>query len=851
MTQRFRDVLDAKLSDLLAGKEPDLTPYAAGTPNGDDLADLLAVAARLQAVPVPQPSAAAVARGRQRLMQALEAEGQRRSDGFPGSWRWVRPVFAGAMAALMCVVLVFVLNSVATRSLPGSALYAFKTVKEHVQVWLANSPREQADVHLLMARRRLNELQAMTLRDGAPDLALLDAMAQEMDAALAAMEEVPITQIGPLLSDLAAVARRQQSTLLWTQRNSPPATQPALAQAILRAHEIYIIAMDAQSQGLATVRRPASDLAVAAIVEFKGPVLGEDPEVLTIGSHQVALNSLSLLDGQPSLGSTVEVRAARLEDGRLVALNVRQTAPPAEGVWVHLNGAITGAYDSTWLINDRPVVFNADTNLVGWLLTGATVDISGVLRSDGSVLAHNVEVETSQPEVVLTGPVEARAADQWVVANVAVRVDASTYLDESQALAVESQGASVRAVRLGDGTLVARSITPLQEAPPAALVLRDIVSARDGNVWTVGGWTAVADAETEIAASKDPVGRVAEVSGQQLPDGTLRASRIVVEPTEPADSVRITFEGPALWTEGVFQVAGHSVDMSQTAEIWCADRRLAQLTPAPGRWLRVDGWLLPDGCVQAEAVRILRPAEAATVHGTIAGLLPDRLTLDGLNVYLDESVEVVAPGGAMALSDLKEGLLVAITGEMTENGMLAWTIQVGGDLPPKEPVPQPTNQPVPGNDKPTPVPTPTGGAKPKQGPGGPVPVPVTPTPTPTPMPTQGPEPSPTPEPTATPTPFPTVVVNPKDRGGKPSPMPPLPTPTPTPTVEPSQTPEPTDTPPPGPGGPGGPPVPPPPGPGGPGEPPLPSVTPEPTATPRLPRYRPTRQPPGKPMPGLF
>jgi len=844
MTQRFRDVLDAKLSDLLAGKQPDLAPYAAGTPKGDDLADLLAVAARLRAVPVPEPSAAAVARGRQRLMQAIEADGKRRADGLPGSWRWVRPVFAGAMAALMCVVLVFVLNSAAARSLPGSPLYAFKTVKEHVQVWLADSPREQADVHLLMARRRLNEIQAMTLRDGAPSIALLDTMAQEMDAALAAMEDVPITQIGPLLSDLATVARRQQSTLLWTQRHSPPETQAALAQAILRAHEIYIIAMDAQAQGLATVHLPASDLAVAAIVEFKGPVLGDDPDLLTVGSHQVTLSSLSLLDGQPSLGSTVEVRAARLEDGRLVALNVRQIAPPAEGVWVHLNGAITGAYDSTWLINDRPVVFNADTNLVGWLRTGATVDINGVLRCDGSVLAHNVEVETSQPEIVLTGPVEARSADQWVVGNVAVRVDASTYLDESQALAVQSQGASVRAVRLNDGTLVARSITPLQDAPPATMVLRDIVSACQDNIWTVGGWTAVADAQTEIAANNDPVGRVAEVSAQRMPDGSLRASRIVVEPTEPADAVRITFEGPALWTKGVLQVAGHVVDMSQTSEIWSAGQRLAELTPAAGRLLRVDGWLLPDGSVRAETVRILRSAEATTIRGTIAGLLPDRLTLGDLTVYLDESVQVVAPGGAMALSDLKEGLLVAVTGEMREEGLVAWTIQVGGDLPSKEPVPQPTNQPVPGGDTPTPVPLPTGGAKPKQGPGVPQPATLTPTP----MPTQSPEPSSTPEPTPTPTPFPTIVVNPKDRGGEPSPMPPMPTATP--TAEPSQTPEPTEPPPPGPGGPGGPPVPPPPGPGGPGEPPVPSATPSPTPWPRVPRYVPTRRPPGQPMPGL-
>ena len=868
MNRRFRDVLDEKLNELRTGGAPSLSPYQAGSAEGDELADLLSVAAALRAMPAPQPSAAAIARGRQRLFAAM-AETESRRGGLAGLWPSLRPVFAGAIAAVICLAFAFALNALGDRSLPGTAFYPVKTLKEQVQVWMATTPKEQAAVHLKMTKRRLNDLQNVTLRDGAPDLNVLAIMTREMDAALAALAQVPSTQAGPLLADLAAVARRQQSSLLWVQRRSPPEYQPVLAQAIVRAHETYQIALAAPTEGL-SAERPLSALAIAAIVEFKGPVMGEDPDVLTVGSHQVVLSSMTQSESKPDLGSTVEVRAARLEDGRLIALTVRQTAPPVEGLWVRVNGSITGAYDSTWLINDRPVVFNAATNLVGWLQPGSTVEVNGLLRGDGTVLARDVQVQTTQSEVSLTGPVAERTAEQWVVAGMSVRISAGTYIDESQALAMDSQGASVRAVRQDDGSLVARSITTLVDQPAATVTLKDTVTDREGDNWTVGGWKIVADAQTRIVGGSDPVGRAAEVMAERLPDGTLLASRITVDSVAPARTVRIAFQGTAQWKDSALHIAGHAVEMDPDADIRADGRAMSELQPAPGRTIALEGWLLHDGSVVADTVRVLRVGILEELHGTIRELVPGHMILDNAIIYLDECVEVVAPGGAMKLGDLRQGQLVTVMAEPTEGGSFAaWKVQVGGTLPDKGPAPKPTNEPVPGGDKPapskpadipmpspTPTPAPTGHAKPKGGPGAPAPV----TPTATPEPTDAPESTATVEPTATPTPWPTIVIKPKDNSPKPSPMPPTATPEPTATAAPTDTPEPTatpepgETPLPGPGGPGGPPAPPTPpapgpgGPGGPGEPPEPSPVPPaiPTIEPGLPRPMPTIEPPGKP-----
>ena len=895
MIRRFRDVLDEKLEQLRRGQTPDLSPYGAGTPHGDELADLLAIAAALQAVPAPEPSALAVARGKQRLLAAMAESERTNAPRALGLGPLLKPVFAAAMATVVCLVLVFAVNALGERSLPGSVFHPVKTVKERIQVRMADTPREQAAVHLRMAKRRLNDLQRVTLRDGAADLALLDAMTREMDAALEALAQVPVTQSGALVADLASVARRQQSTLLWVQRHSSPEQQAALAQAIVRAHETYRMALAAPAQGL-KVERPLSGLAIAAIVEFKGPVLGEDPDVLTVGSHQVGVVSVTDVERRPDLGATVEVRAARLEDGRLVALSIRQTAPPAEGLWVRVNGTITGAYDSTWLINGHPIVFSAATNLVGWLQPGAHVEASGLMRADGAVLAHDVEVETTEREVNLTGPVAERSPDQWVVAGVPVKVVSATYIDESEALAAQSRGASVRAVRQSDGTLVARSITALRDEPQAAVVVKDVVVALQGDVWTVGDWTVATDAQTRIVAEGNPMGHIAEVSAERLPDGTLRAVRIAVGPAARQETVRIAFQGSAQWVDGMLTVAGRPVKPGEATSTWAQDRALPALQPAPGRAVAVEGWLQPDGTVIAETLRALRPEKVTEVHGIVREIGEGRMLLDERTVYVDECVEVVAPGATASLADIAPGLLVTIVGEPGPDGsLLAWKVLVGGIVPDKGPAPKPTAQPEPGQPPaPTPVapapsatPSPTTPVHPKGGHGTPVPVSPTPTPTPEPTvtPTAGPSaPAPGPGgpggPSLTPTPWPTVVIKPRNKTPlpvpptetptgtpMPTPMPeptgtPMPTPMPEPTGTPmpTPTPEPTDTPPPAPG-PGGPweptatptatptagPSAPAPGPGGPPE-PTATTTAMPTVAPKRPRPLPTLQPPGKPMP---
>jgi len=394
------------------------------------------------------------------------------------------------------------------------------------------------------------------------------------------------------------------------------------------------------------------------------------------------------------------------------------------------------------------------------------------------------------------------------------------------------------------------------------------VTACDGDTWTVGGWTVVADAQTSVAAGGDPVGRVAEIAAERLPDGTLRASRIAIEAEAPAQSVRIAFQGTAAWADGSVQIAGHSVQMDRAADIRAQDRRLASLQPAAGRAVAVEGWLLPSGKVVAETVRVLR-GTVSEVQGTIRELADGRMTLDDKTIYLDDCVEVAAPGGSVSLADLKVGMLVTVTVEQSDSGaLLAWKVRVAGLPADKGPAPKPTNEPVPGAAEPTPAAptetpappaptetptpghTPPGQAKPKKGPGTPVPV------TPTPEPTGTPDTTATPEPTATP--WPTIVIKPKGHDPKPLPLPPTATPEPTATPaatdtpEPTATPDPEQTPVPGPGGPGGPGAPPQPtpeptpGPGGPGAPGAP--TPVPPLEPVLPKPIPILEPPGKPMP---
>lgn len=142
----------------------------------------------------------------QRLRSRLAKLPAPRGTVSRGRPMWVRRLSVAA-AALVVMVLAGVGSIVAASgSLPGDALYPVKRWSESVSLQFAGTS-SKAEFHLQLARRRLEEFEALSTR-GVVVVSLLDDFQAEAQAAFAAMGTLPTDRRDEALTRVAALAAR-------------------------------------------------------------------------------------------------------------------------------------------------------------------------------------------------------------------------------------------------------------------------------------------------------------------------------------------------------------------------------------------------------------------------------------------------------------------------------------------------------------------------------------------------------------------------------------------------------------------------------------------------------------------
>ena len=167
------DSLADRLDDLLSSGGP-LPPH-----DDDPLVD---AALRLANAPRPEMPPESVARIQRQVLAAYRqrvpaGRASRPRPRPPRVLRWL--VAAGVLLSTLAISLGVV---AAAASLPGDALYPLKQAAERVELALAESPQEQANVHLIHARRRVNEALALLEAGRSSTGALVDAV-EDLSAA--------------------------------------------------------------------------------------------------------------------------------------------------------------------------------------------------------------------------------------------------------------------------------------------------------------------------------------------------------------------------------------------------------------------------------------------------------------------------------------------------------------------------------------------------------------------------------------------------------------------------------------------------------------------------------------------
>lgn len=209
----------------------------------------------------------------------------------------------------------------------------------------------------------------------------------------------------------------------------------------------------------------------------------------TVASRTVHVSAATRIrtDGGPAaVGAVAEVKGASRSDGSIDAVDVEilspasASAPPEEAHFLGLvSSRPSSGFVGDWTIGGKTVHVTTATRIEaegGTPAAGASVEVEGTIRPDGSVDAKSLEVraappggappEAGAPEAEARGiveslPANAGFAGDWKVAGAVVHVTAATTIRTEMRTLAAGAIVEVKGTRRPDGSLDARRIEVL------------------------------------------------------------------------------------------------------------------------------------------------------------------------------------------------------------------------------------------------------------------------------------------------------------------------------------------------------------------------------------------------------
>lgn len=273
----------------------------------------------------------------------------------------------------------------------------------------------------------------------------------------------------------------------------------------------------------------------------------------TIGNHVVLIDAETRIEGDhPDVGDFAVAWVVRTAND-LLARRIVVQDPPTDRVVV-FRGQVVAIQDGVWTIlvgqQEKTVVTDANTRIIGDPTVGDRVGVKGVALNDGSVLAHViVKLQGVFPSVPFAGFVTAilpgGAPIVWEVTapamgaqpartwTVIVTEETKSNVDPAQV----AVGAWVKGAgdELDNGLIQARTV---RVTAPPRLPFRGEVTARPDptapdfpqGMWVIGGTTVYVTAQTRIEGPVPELGRQAGGFGVLRPDGALDALLLTAMP---------------------------------------------------------------------------------------------------------------------------------------------------------------------------------------------------------------------------------------------------------------------------------------------------------------------------------
>jgi hypothetical protein len=239
MKQGIEDILNICL-DRIIGKGDSIEQCLSSYPeHAAELEPLLKAALRAY-----RASSAIKARpefeklAKYRFSSALREKSGRKSVSRTPLWRWQRRM-AVAFAVILALFLIGAGTVTASdSSLPGDVLYPVKTAAEKVQGFFTFGSEAKASLHIKLAQRRLNEIEALAGKNRTISQPLLDMMNDETEQAIEL-----IAQNKPsgkeLIGRLIGLTSNQKTVLAKVLKEASPQMKLRLKEALERSEKVH------------------------------------------------------------------------------------------------------------------------------------------------------------------------------------------------------------------------------------------------------------------------------------------------------------------------------------------------------------------------------------------------------------------------------------------------------------------------------------------------------------------------------------------------------------------------------------------------------------------------------------
>jgi hypothetical protein len=298
--------------------------------------------------------------------------------------------------------------------------------------------------------------------------------------------------------------------------------------------------------------------------EFSGtvqalPASGMSGDWMVSGKtvHVTATTRIKLDHGPAAVGAAVEGKGSLNTDGSISASEIEVKEAEKDENEKDFVGAITAlpgtaSFLGDWTVGGKTVHVTASTSLnpeSGVFAVGASVEVEGTTRTDGSIDATKIELKSHAPGAMPPGEMDFRGAIEslpasglagdWMVSGKTVHVTATTRIETEHGTPAVGAFVDIEGTTRADGSIDAAKIEVKSAPPPgtpAPTEFRGAVESLPATAGFVGdavvsGRTVHITTTTRIEQEDGAlaVGAMVEVKGTAQTDGSLDATRIEVE----------------------------------------------------------------------------------------------------------------------------------------------------------------------------------------------------------------------------------------------------------------------------------------------------------------------------------